>query len=753
MLLSGCEDERRWEEALEAAGRDPEQLRSRSELRFAPESKREFLPGGEVVLRALVKNCGSSVTAKVYELNAWNHCRGLGREPDAEVALDGLCATHELTVPLREASPYVLQRVDVAIPQISGRRGVFVVELIEAGLACRALVRVGYISAVQEATPAGHALLLFWEDGSVVQGGKVWLNHEVHEEGERAGVVLVPFAESPAPGQQAVLGCRGSSFAGMFTFDQREERYELTPGMFYELTAGMFMEGESLVSKAEAPLIVRAQLHIHGTLVPVSLLSEVTLSVTTKDAEGTERVHKREVGKAELERSPELFLSEGVSLPERPMQVRAVLRGRVRLASRRDPQTGEPEVCDLAAEESWTAPGASEKMVGVYFSRVPDGFCLLVKGRAGEAVAGAVAAVTLQPHAFDLDPSARRHGGDVLTRRMQTDDEGCIRLGQLIGFKRVCVRLMGTPNSPGIELRQNFEIPQLPSTRHDDGGAPVVVPVLRNSGVMVPAAPAPETPALSFGGHRIPCEWAPRLVSLSLLRGDERAVEDLSARCLLEGGFAVLRNLPPGEYRLWAEPGRSVRVTAMADSSDGRLRLPNGARWLSDGGSVSRAVGEEDPLRICSFAADSEQGVSLSLGGSDSALAGARVCLALTTFTPDLGAAPVAAALRPPGGSPRSLARTKLPLRSCRRPARSSWPRSTACRRRCATSTSAARPWQRAAPRRAPSSSPRACSCGPLRPAPVSTGTSTAWPLCLNRRDVCAPAMQVAGKGCQGSGE
>jgi len=438
MLLSGKGSHSRWASTYASAGGDLRSLAAATELGFSPDCRRSFPPAEQVVLKADVKGC-QSILVKVFEVNAWNYCRETMGPVQADIEIEGLGATHSFTAPVPGSGPgqkMQRSRVSIAVPQLTGRRGVFVVELLGGGLACRALLRIGRLSAFQQPTVAGHSFTLFWEDGSTVEGARVWVDNAVYDaEPGRPDTVVVPFALENMRHGQAVLGCKDSQMGQLMSFAHKAESYQLQ--------AGMFMDDEALVPQGQAPLAVWARLSLHGLLVPASMLRQVSLVVSVLDSQGTKSETTVQVDTTDLTQgNSTLFLREVVTLPEDPVSVDATLRGTVDLASNTNHHTGQPESQALSASHHWdVGPGSQAfqaPLHDVYLSRTPEGFVLSVKGRAGEAVPGALLA--LQPMSASVG-AVGEAGEEEEKTILTTDGNGCISLGELSGFSQLSAKL------------------------------------------------------------------------------------------------------------------------------------------------------------------------------------------------------------------------------------------------------------------------------------------------------------------------
>lgn len=73
--------------------------------------------------------------------------------------------------------PHILTHHTLTLPGLTDTRGVYVVECMGDGIACRALVRIGYLTCVDTVDTRGHVFRVYdealrlVEDASVSVGG------------------------------------------------------------------------------------------------------------------------------------------------------------------------------------------------------------------------------------------------------------------------------------------------------------------------------------------------------------------------------------------------------------------------------------------------------------------------------------------------------------------------------------------------------------------------------------------------------
>lgn len=75
--------------------------------------------------------------------------------------------------PPLQTLPHILTHHTLALPALSGTRGVYVVECMGDGIACRALVRIGYLTCVDTVDARGHVFCVYDEELRPVVGASV----------------------------------------------------------------------------------------------------------------------------------------------------------------------------------------------------------------------------------------------------------------------------------------------------------------------------------------------------------------------------------------------------------------------------------------------------------------------------------------------------------------------------------------------------------------------------------------------------
>lgn len=505
-MLNGVGDMQTWFSMID----DPaycQRLKERVEIGFAPENAGWFRADDPVALAVDVKNV-STLTVKVFEINALNYFLAKNRDVDTSIDLDGLVASEEQTHKYDEPPLRRIRRT-FRFPTLAGP-GVYIVEIIGGGISSRALVRKGRLRFLERIGSAGHVFTVLDEERKPLEGASIWLGGREFRAG-KDGAIDVPF--SARPGRQTIL-LRHGNMTTLDAFDHQAESYQLL--------AGLYVDRESLVKKKEARLVVRPVLRVSGLPASLSLLEEVTLLIQSTDRDGVSS--SQEVPGFELHEDKESVHTFGV--PENLASISFTLRAKVQNLS-------QAKKVDLADSARFALNGidAEAAIEDLHLAHTADGYVVHHAGKSGEPKAGTAVQVTLQ----------HRDLTRALELTMQTDASGRIELGHL---RDVVSLSVGAPSGvaeswmlPEDRFRPNAAI-------HVREGEAFRVP-------MMDAAP--------LGGIQVPDEYGrhgksapglePKDASLLEIVGGT-FVRDHFKALARKDGFLEVSGLPAGDYDL-----------------------------------------------------------------------------------------------------------------------------------------------------------------------------------------------------------
>ena len=473
------------------------------QIAFVGSNAKHLGPNDPVEVVLDVKNVQTMVV-KVFEINTVNHFVTHDADIDESIDLDGLVARQESTETYDEP-PYRRVRRSFEFDALAGP-GTYVVEFIGGGKSSRALVRKGSLRVVERISAAGHVLTVLNADNRPQPGSEIWFGGRAYP-ADAQGRAVIPFGT--VPGSKRIL-LRHGNVSTVTTLRHRAEQYGLA--------AGFFIDREQLKSKAIARLVIRPGLTVHGVSVPLSLLQDPVLTITSTDRFGVTTT--AEVRDLELSADAECVHAFGV--PQDLALLSFQLRGTVKRPSQGDEQ-------HLDAESSLELNGIEQttQTEAFHLSQTPAGCVLFLLGRNGEPRPHQRVSVALTHALFT----------DTVDLELQTDANGRVQLGHLPEILRVSVTASGP--SP-----RSWPMPQ-------DGW----------SGAHTVHLVEGESATLPTSGTR-------DHVSLLECRGPAYA-RDRHDHLRLDATSIEITGLPPGDYSLFdaaTEQSCIVRVSARSDT-------------------------------------------------------------------------------------------------------------------------------------------------------------------------------------------
>ncbi len=480
-------------------------LRERVDIDVLPTTPRRFGEHDSVHVDVALKNCWP-LRIRVFRINV----AVTGGDVARDIDLDGLSASAEV---IREASAPAMHRVRERIElRECERPGTYVVELIGNGRASRAVIRKGALYAVPRRSAAGLSVTIVDEDGGARPEATLRLGEQEFEP-RTDGTITIPFGTG-SQGHRKALLCDGDLVSSAELVLPREE---------YALSTDVLLDRQSLVAGGTATAVVRVDLRVGGSPVPVSLLGDVYVEITTVDRLGVPATRRRPVT---LTDHRELEVS--IAVPEHLATLTIAVGGEVRVVSEQRTLSLRDEV----TTEVGTMHGASSTFAA-YLVRSTTGFGLRLIGKGGEARAGRAVSLRLE-HDLLVQPI------DVV---LATDEQGEIQLGELPGVHALSVDLPAA--DAGRPVTQRFSLREF-----DSGSPPQEVVVVEGEEVSVP---------LGFGDATL--GW-----QLVELRG-AAAVADHSGSATVVAGVLRVDPPAPGTYQLRGSDGPIVKIVVLPAAS------------------------------------------------------------------------------------------------------------------------------------------------------------------------------------------
>ncbi|KAJ8524288.1 hypothetical protein ON010_g16830 [Phytophthora cinnamomi] len=286
MIKVGKGEFSEWTAKLKDKGQELSSQTNTSSVTFCESNPTYFLP--DDVLRIYVRTRNvKSLTAHLYEIKTMEYYSRLRREIKGDICLDGLLPTEEQVIDLSRLTPWQEARVPIEfLATKNAQRGVFVVEVFEKGITCRAILRKGFLRHVERITTQGHEFTVLDEHGNLLRDAQA-LVLNVKAGGSRAqhgreyspdenGNINIPFRhpnEGSSNDKFAVAFRLGSfgSFHGSFSYLAEA----------FDVDIDMHIDIEQLLPGSTAQLVTRPRLLVAGiaTGEPLELLVDAKLVI------------------------------------------------------------------------------------------------------------------------------------------------------------------------------------------------------------------------------------------------------------------------------------------------------------------------------------------------------------------------------------------------------------------------------------------------------------------------------------------
>jgi len=510
-LLNGIGDAQQWFSMLTPG--QLQALKNRVVISFSPDNPTTFGVDDEVSLSVDLKNV-EELIVKVYEINTLNYHLDQKRDINTDLNLDGLVANEEKTVRY-ELPPIRQHRETFSFDSMTGKRGVWVVELIGNGISSRALVRKGKLQYLSTSSAAGELVRVLTAENKPVKNAAIHFGGKRYTAGEN-GLVLLPFSEQ---GDVAIV----LEDAGFTT----PSRISL-PRENYQIALGALLEKETLLAGKEAQIAVRPRITLGGVPVSNELLEEVRLRVETTDLDGiASSSEKKDFAIFDDKESVHSF-----RVPNRVRTVTVTLSGKMEKIS----EAGKKQT--ISSQVVFDVNGVAETngIADVFLSRFGDVYIGEVLGRSGEPLADRPVSVSLYHPGFTRP----------FQHRLKSDANGRVDLGSLQGISSLEFTADGVP-SRRWPLRD--AVASQSSVIHAKAGEKILIPSDRKENAVTR-----------------------RDLALLEMRGGV-PVRDVFAKVKGEPGSYQIDGLEPGDYELLlrgnGEQRIAVRVTESGETDFG----------------------------------------------------------------------------------------------------------------------------------------------------------------------------------------
>ncbi|WP_345684324.1 carboxypeptidase-like regulatory domain-containing protein [Novipirellula caenicola] len=541
-LMFGIGDEEQWYRLLSPAER--QSIRDSVQLRLAPQNKPRFDSDNPAQLIVDIKNVDELVL-RIYEINSLAFLRTHQEPLDTDIDLDGLVATHERK--LTYTQPAVQRHREILeLDEIRGR-GVWVVDLVGKGVRARAMIRRGELHHVDTITADGMKFTIVDEDRKPIAHARMIVAGREFLADDSGSVTLPPVSD--ATHRDAIVS--DGELAEKIKFSHFVEDYVLTAGMHLDRT--QVQSGES------TSLLIRPRIAMGDTPLDPSLLTDVSVQIEAVDLDGITTTKTIE----DIKLNSQGDLVVPFRVPARVLQVQASLSGQIRSLStnqwRRLRTTQQWQIATIRKTNSTH---------DAFLTRDGDEYVIEVRGRSGEAIAGATVSISLSTHVR----------GSEIKQTLQTDQQGRVRLSSLPYVKRISFAAGSGPrHTRDLKLDEVF----WPNTVH----------TTTDIGIELPVVDSPD-----------PVSDRYRLIRLRAGVNDA----DLSDQLVIDKGLLRIKKLAAGDYRLIDRNTAAPTAIAVVDGpvidhvAVGKIR--------------HREVSPIVPLGVASMVRDAE-GLRIQLSG------------------------------------------------------------------------------------------------------------------------------------------
>ncbi|KAI8839120.1 hypothetical protein BJ741DRAFT_600004 [Chytriomyces cf. hyalinus JEL632] len=328
-----------------------------------------------------------------------------------------------------------IYEVNLDLPWVRDvERGLLVVDVVGGGKKCRAVICKGSYRASESLSPEGHLFTVFDESGNaIVSDYQIYMAGHVYKPNSQ-GQVLIPFTRQPIQ-QTIIVSHKDYSFPAHFY--HRDESYNLSTRWIFNREA---IRAGNVVSVAVKPIL--SLWGFTPVLLGNSNPSKSVLTVTTGAAGGLKTAKTFENFKVFDDRESLI----DVNVPDRVRFMQFNLELTIWNASQKE------DVLLASQETFWfNSIEDTDLIESAFLLHEDSGYTLRVLGKNGEARRRRAVAVYLRPVAISK----------ILTRILETDNDGMAILGPLEGVARIGVAFGEAPVKVW-DIEAGVYLPDLP---------------------------------------------------------------------------------------------------------------------------------------------------------------------------------------------------------------------------------------------------------------------------------------------------
>lgn len=378
------------------------------EIEFSKSNPKSFERSEEVVVQIALKNV-QSLIVRLYVLNSQAYFLKHNAPIQSDIDIDGLIPSTEQVLEI-EANPLIRSKLDLKIPGLEGKAGVFVLELLGNGRSARAIIKKGCLKCVTMKTIAGTLVKILDEVNNVVsgEGAGLYLDGRFYSTNNPDGQALLPFAQY---GGNKKLILTDGEFSELYENFSHEPEY-------YDLQITAIMPPETAIRGKRAKLYLQVKLNMGVNPAPLSLLSNFKLTCIFQGNESQVGYNKssgfistKNFPDLELPTDSNEFLEVELEIPPKALDIILVVSADIKPISRR-----EKEEVLWEGQVSLLSQQGTDALYNYYLRMTSEGFLLEVRGRDGGLKDGAEVTIVQTPMHFVSSESTqvlRVPGGSI----------------------------------------------------------------------------------------------------------------------------------------------------------------------------------------------------------------------------------------------------------------------------------------------------------------------------------------------------
>ncbi|DAZ99414.1 TPA: hypothetical protein N0F65_004047 [Lagenidium giganteum] len=424
-------------------------LTNTTEISFCESNLHQFGPDEDIVLRVQVRNV-QTLTVHLYEIKTVDYYARMRQPIRGNICVDGLLPNKEKRVDLANLSPFQESTVSISFAEDGlPQRGVFVIEVFEGGVSCRAIVRKGFFRHVEKISNRGHEFVVVSETGVPVCDSSALVLPTTSSQAVRqyqadaSGVIVIPFRDGEAGfGENYSLAFVHNGFGHL-------HQQFLYMKSSYVLKSQIYVDSEQLLPGSTATVCIRPVLvGDEGHELSLDTLTSVELSFQFFSQNSQTASVKKMLKYTTVKHLLDDVVA--IDIPVDAAYFDVKLSGRVSVSGERKNEHGLPQVqCSKRFQVQQITDYSTTftpHLVRQLDSSKNMHYAVEIRGHNGEKIPMVDVDLTLSHVHLQSEKSVR----------LRSNSEGKLVLGRLVDVRSICVSI-----SPGSDGVWKWELPNL----------------------------------------------------------------------------------------------------------------------------------------------------------------------------------------------------------------------------------------------------------------------------------------------------